>query len=79
MLVLRAVHVYANFVEVELEYSVIVGASLLIGYHVFRGQVLHRRGHYIMDVSGILLGFLFGLICCELSFGCFLWSLDMIC
>ena len=62
MLVLRAVHVYTNFVEVELEYSVIVGVSLLIGYHVFRGQVLHRRGHYIMDVSGMLLGFLYGLI-----------------
>ena len=78
MLVLRAVHISANFVEVELEHSIIFGASLLVGYHVFRGQVLCRRGRYVMDVSGMSLGFLCGLTCRKLSFGCFLWSLAMI-
>ena len=51
MLVLRRVYISANLVEVELEHSIIFGASLIVGYHVFRGEVLCRRGRYVMDVS----------------------------
>ena len=63
MLVLRGFYISANFVEVELEHSIIFGASLLVGYHVFRGEVLFRCGRYVMDVSAMSFVFLYGLTC----------------
>ena len=63
MLVLRGVYISESFVEVELEHSIILGASLVVGYYVFRGQSHYRRGRYVMDVSVMSLVLLDGLTC----------------